>query len=76
MVYQKDGPGILKRVYFDRIVFPTDLNEKKNLECKKCKTVLGVPIIYEKENRLTYRLFVGAIEKKIIKGGKLSKIKI
>lgn len=75
MIYQKDGPGILKRIYLDRIVFPTDLSEKKNLECKKCKTVLGVPIIYEKENRLSYRLFVGAIEKKIIKVNNLSKIK-
>ena len=71
VIYQKDGPGILKRLYLDRIILPIDLNGKKNLECKKCKTMLGIPIIYEKENRPVYRLFVGALEKKIIKAEKL-----
>ncbi|MEK9131399.1 MAG: hypothetical protein AAB447_00640 [Patescibacteria group bacterium] len=71
MIYQKDGPGILKRLYLDRIVSLDDLKEKERLECKKCKTVLGIYTIYQKENRPIYRLFVGAIEKKIIKGDKL-----
>ena len=44
---------------------------KERLECKKCKTVLGIYTIYQKENRTIYRLVVGAIEKKIIKGDKL-----
>jgi hypothetical protein len=51
--YQKDGPGILKRMYLDRIS-----NSKKYSNLQN---------IYEKENRLAYRLFVGAITKKIIK---------
>ena len=35
MIYQKDGPGIIKRLYLDRIVFPTSLSRKQKLECKK-----------------------------------------
>jgi hypothetical protein len=75
-IYQKDGPGILKRLYLDRIFTPKELSNKrnKNLICKKCKTVLGVQDIYEKERRLVYRLFVGAIGKKILKKEKLSEI--
>lgn len=62
--YQKDGPGILKRLYLDRI---QDYSSSSNLSCPKCKTVLGVKIIYKKENRPAYRLFVGSVTKKIIK---------
>jgi hypothetical protein len=71
MIYQKDGPGILKRLYLDRIVSPDDLKDKEKLECKKCKSVLGIRTIYKKENRPAYRLFAGAIEKKIVKGNKI-----
>ena len=48
--YQKDGPGILKRLYLDRIIGSEILTDK-NLVCKKCKTLLGIRIIYKKENR-------------------------
>lgn len=65
-LYQKDGPGILKRLYFDRIKSSKNIS-KKNLVCNKCKTVLGIPIIYQKEKRLAYRLFAGAVAKKIVK---------
>jgi len=41
--YQKDGPGILKRTYFDRIV--GSKIGKSNLICPKCKELLGVPTI-------------------------------
>ena len=71
MIYQKDGPGILKRLYLDRIIHPTDLTEKKNLECRKCKTVLGIHMIYKKENRPAFKLFAGVIEKKIINANKV-----
>jgi len=70
-VYQKDGPGILKRIYLDRIVSSNDLKGKEKLECKKCKTVLGIHMIYQKETRPAYRLFAGAIGKKIVKGDKI-----
>lgn len=67
MTYQKDGPGILKRLYIDRI-YPQDKSVQltDELICGKCKTVLGVKTVYEKEDRPAYRLFVGAVEKKIV----------
>lgn len=64
--YQKDGPGDLKRMYVDRI---SDVKfvAGKQLVCHKCKQVVGVKYVYEKENRPAYRLFVGAVAKKITK---------
>ena len=75
LVYQKDGPGLLKRLYLDRIFAPENLanfqklpiNKAPNLTCSKCKSVLAVPYIYKKEERKAYRLFVGAVTKKITK---------
>ncbi len=68
LIYQKDGPGILKRLYIDRIVKPIFVS--KSLVCKKCKALLGTMMVYEKEKRKAYRLFVGAVEKGIVSGGK------
>lgn len=65
--YQKDGPGILKRMYIDRISEPDEIELDINLICPECKRILAVPIIYEKESRPALRLFVGAITKKIVK---------
>lgn len=62
--YQKDGPGILKRMYSDRM-YPESKN--KTLACPKCNRLLGIRYIYEKERRPAYRLFVGSIKKTIIK---------
>ena len=75
LVYTKDGPGPLKRLYLDRIFTPENLanfqklsvNKIPNLTCSKCKSVLAVPYIYKKEQRKAYRLFVGAVTKKITK---------
>ena len=73
--YQKDGPGILKWMYLDRI-YESDvyagldklsLNKAPKLVCPSCKELLGVPYVYEKENRLAFRLFVGSVTKKIVK---------
>jgi ribosomal protein S27AE len=58
--YQKDGPGILKRLYLDRI--RKELKQK-NLTCPNCKQLLGIATIYKKENRPAYRLFAGALVK-------------
>ena len=63
--YQKDGPGILKRLYLDRILDYPIVPAK--LVCSKCKELLGSKIIYKKEKRLAYRLFMGAVAKKIVK---------
>lgn len=63
--YQKDGPEPLKRMYTDRM-----LNVKfqgNSLTYNNCNQTIGVRVIYEKENRPAYRLFQGAITKKIIK---------
>ena len=75
LTYQKDGPGPLKRLYLDRIFAPENfanfqklsINKIPNLTCSKCKSVLAVPYIYKKEQRKAYRLFVGAVTKKITK---------
>ena len=64
--YQKDGPGILKRTYLDRIV-DSNVKGKSNLVCPKRKELLRVPIIYKKENRPAIRLFEGSVSKKITK---------
>lgn len=84
LLYQKDGPGALKRLYLDRIFTPqnlvglqeNNLDEIPNLACKKCKATIGMPIIYKKENRLAFRLFAGAIKKKFVKANELEKIKL
>ncbi len=73
--YQKDGVGILKRVYFDRIVGAgkwgslEDLPLKKvpQLTCAKCQGLIGVPTIYKKEHRRSFHLLVGTIVKKTVK---------
>lgn len=72
--YQKDGPGILKRMYLDRISgskygqLPNDdIKDVPQLICDNCKKHLGTPITFEKEDRLAYRLFVGAVSKKIVR---------
>jgi hypothetical protein len=67
--YQKDGPGMLKRMYQDRFI---DLHpEEKELACRVCQRILGIRIIYKKESRVAYRLFAGAITKKIINNKQL-----
>jgi len=73
--YQKDGPGLLKRMYLDRIFESQIYSELKNkplknipkLICPNCNELLGIPYVYEKEKRLAFRLFVGGITKKISK---------
>ncbi len=73
--YQKDGPGILKRMYMDRIFESQQYSDEKvrslkqipNLNCPACKMLLGISYVYEKEKRPAFRLFVGSITKKITK---------
>lgn len=63
--YQKDGPGPLKRMYLDRII-GLQTNEE-NLTCLRCDSILGLKIVYEKENRPAYRLFQDSVKKRVIK---------
>jgi hypothetical protein len=74
-VYQKDGPGNLRRMYMDRVLFPEKLVglQKKAIKdvgvikCEKCGFVVGVPYVYKKENRKAFRVFQDAIMKKVRK---------
>lgn len=67
--YQKDGPGILKRMYVDRMMGVTKPPGTKGLDCPECGASLGVRMIYKKEDRPAHRLFVGAVTKKVVKSG-------
>ena len=73
--YQKDGPGIVKRLYLDRIyqsnayaaLHQCALQHLPQLLCPHCGEHLGVPMIYQKEQRLAFRLFAGAVTTQIHK---------
>ncbi|HWT39897.1 MAG TPA: hypothetical protein VN081_01295 [Dongiaceae bacterium] len=67
--YQKDGPGMLKRMYVDRFIDKTPTGDR--LMCESCQRELGVLFTYKKENRLAYRLFAGAVVKKIVSRDKM-----
>ena len=67
-LYQKDGPGPLKRMYLDRILIPKVKNTNNELICPSCKKIIGTFFIYKKENRPAVRLYQDAILKKIGKG--------
>lgn len=64
--YQKDGPGDLKRLYLDRML-PMGKIATKEIKCTGCEKLIGVQMIYEKENRPAIRLIPGALAKKIAK---------
>lgn len=64
--YQKDGPGNLRRMYIDRIFESKISITNDTLSCPN-KHILGMRIIYQKEKRPAFRLFVDSIIKKIIK---------
>jgi hypothetical protein len=65
-LYQKDGPGNLRRMYLDRISESKVSLIKRVLTCPR-GDVLGIKIVYEKEKRLAFRLFVDSVSKKIVK---------
>ncbi|MBI3685011.1 hypothetical protein HY250_01260 [Candidatus Azambacteria bacterium] len=64
--YQKDGSGNLRRMYRDRIIEPKISLTRKDLTCPKGHLV-GIKMLYEKENRPAFRLFVDSVIKKIVK---------
>ena len=75
VVYQKDGPGNLRRMYLDRIFSPDNLvglqslniEDIPTLKCQKCSEVLGTPYIYIKEKRKAFRLYQDSVIKRIRK---------
>ncbi len=64
--YQKDGAGALRRMYIDRISAPEVSTSRKDLSCSNGH-LLGIKMIYEKERRPAFRLFVDSVTKKIRK---------
>jgi ribosomal protein S27E len=72
-VYQKDGPGKIIRFYQDRILLPKELvgeissyktkSEMKALKCPECNSIMAIPMIYKKENRLAYKVIRGRVKK-------------
>lgn len=67
--YQKDGPGILKRLYYDRIskTASESIQWLDEARCWHCGRTFGTPYIYEKEQRPAIRLFVGSLKKKYVR---------
>lgn len=73
-VYQKDGPGWLKRCYLNRIVSPEkysllqgnkmikESKDLKNLVCS-CGNIIGSPMKH-KDGRLAYHLIRGNFQRK------------
>ena len=74
-VYQKDGPGNLRRMYLDRIFAPERLaglqtksiKDVPPLRCSECGEMLGTPYLYPKEKRPAFRLYQDAVIKRIRK---------
>lgn len=77
LLYQKDGPGMLKRIYLDRIVAPkqAQMSDSERLICKHCDRILGMQITWHKEDRPVYRLFAGAVRKSVISADSLETMK-
>lgn len=76
-VYQKDGPGWLKRCYLNRIIEPKeyaemqknkdikDVSDFSNLICS-CGNVIGSPMKH-KDGRLAFHLIRGKFKRSIHK---------
>jgi hypothetical protein len=71
--YQKDGPGKLHRLYLDRLADSKnnrplksfELDKIQKLNCFVCDSVIGVPMLYEKDvvDRPAVRLVDAGIDK-------------
>ncbi|MFH1030389.1 MAG: hypothetical protein V1770_03975 [bacterium] len=65
-LYQKDGPGDLKRMYLDRILAPKiPYSTQQEFTCPSCKKIIGTFYNYKKEKRPAIRLYQGSVAKKI-----------
>lgn len=64
--YQKDGLGNIRRMYIDRISKANVSLAAKHIFCPN-RHLLGVKMMYEKEKRPAFRMFVDAVTKKIVK---------
>jgi ribosomal protein S27E len=74
LLYQKDGPGTLYRMYLDRILAPAhlvdlqaryaDKSDMPGLQCPDCGELLAVPMVYSPEGRLAFRVLKGKLHKR------------
>ena len=81
LLYQKDGPGWLKRCYINGIFEPdqySKLQKDKSLkgpddmpklECSGCRKIIGIPSRH-KDGRLAFTLIPGSFKRKINKSAK------
>ncbi|MBN1565739.1 MAG: hypothetical protein JXA10_17985 [Anaerolineae bacterium] len=77
LLYQKDGPGGLLRMYLDRILAPPHLAalqdscivkaDVPNLVCPKCDAVLAVPVVYNAAHGNPKRLALRVITGRLVK---------
>lgn len=67
-LYQKDGPGPLRRMYLDRIRASNIVKSGKDYSCPSCKKVIGTSYEYAKENRKAIRLYQDAVTRKTSTG--------
>jgi len=70
LIYQKDGPGWLKRCYLNRIIEPKynskiNMEQLKNLTCK-CGEIIGLPMKH-KDRRLAFHLIRGNFKRTNLK---------
>lgn len=76
LLYQKDNPGKLKRLYLDRIVAPKRLSELNlqsihdvpDFRCSNCNRLIAVAEKYDQEPRKVHLLLSYATINKIAKG--------
>jgi DNA-directed RNA polymerase subunit RPC12/RpoP len=71
LLYQKDGPGNLFRLYLDKIHAPAHLAQLQNtcenkaqippLICLRCGEKLGRAMLYKPEKRLAYGIIRGKL---------------
>jgi hypothetical protein len=74
LLYQKDGPGTLKRMYFDRIHAPErlvglqhkDQKQLAMLTCGACGRMIGVPTYTKKKRGMRSAVFQDAITKHVM----------
>ena len=78
LLYQKDGPGWLKRCYLDRIFWPIEYSKLQNkksinspermpkLVCLNCGRLIGTPDKH-KDGRLAFTLLKGSFKRRINK---------
>jgi len=78
VLYQKDGPGWLKRCYLNRIFWPKryealqhdkrikDPEDMPGLLCPSCRSLIGIPVRH-KDGRLAFTLMRGKFKRVNVK---------